>query len=381
LKLVDKPAHLKQTLHTAMKNEGLDAVVAMSPENFLHLAGVYVVSQRMIRERLAIAVYPRTGEPFLVISSVVSHTVKRESWVEDQVVWSEHVKTPIETLAAELQSRGLASGRIGLEMHYLAATYFDELKMAAPQCQWVDCELLLNRSRMLKTPDEIELMRRNAIAAEKAIWAGFMFAREGATERQVADRMVTALYEVGGDYSPFMALAAGSEHSRLHHSVAGDYRIKQGDTVGVDMVGTFAGYYSDYARMGVVGSPSDRQRKAWHAVVDVQRQLMRDAVPGVTAERLAGNASKYARELGYELDTNLVGHSLGIGLHEYPPLTAGCPEPLQANMTMCIEIVIDDKECGRFHVEDLVVVDSQDGARRLTTYFDTSELYPIALSS
>jgi Xaa-Pro aminopeptidase len=378
--LADKPSHLRQTLDEAMSKDDLDAVVAMSPENFLHLAGVYVVSQRMIRERLAIAVYPRGKEPFLVISSVVANTVERESWVQDQVVWSEHVKTPIETLAAELRSRGLGESRIGLEMHYLAAAYFEELKSAAPECQWVDCELLLNRSRMLKTPDEIELMRRNAIAAERAIWAGFMFAREGTTERQLADRMVTALYEVGGDYSPFMSLAAGSEHSREHHAVPGDYRLRLGDTVGVDMVGTFAGYYSDFARMAVVGRPSDGQRKAWRAVVDVQRQVMRDAVPGVTAEQLANNAARYARELGYELDTNLVGHSLGIGLHEYPPLTAGCAEPLQADMTMCIEILVQDPQWGRFHVEDLVAVRDPGGARRLTTYFDTSDLYQIALS-
>jgi Xaa-Pro aminopeptidase len=86
MNLTDKPAHLRRTLDAAMEREGLDAVVAMSPENFLHLAGVYVVSQRMIRERLAIAVYPCGGDPFLVISSVVANTVRRESWVEDQVV-------------------------------------------------------------------------------------------------------------------------------------------------------------------------------------------------------------------------------------------------------------------------------------------------------
>jgi Xaa-Pro dipeptidase len=380
LKLADKPAHLRATLDQAMEDANLDALVAMSPENFLHLSGVYVVSQRMIRERLAIAVFPRGREPFLVISSVVANTVRRESWVLDQVVWTEHVKTPVETLAAELKSRGLAQGRIGLEMHYLAAAYFEELKAAAPDMEWVDCELILNRSRMVKTPDEIELMRRNAIAAERAIWAGFMFAREGTTERQLADRMVTALYEVGGDYSPFMSLAAGAEHSRQHHAVPGDYKLKPGDTVAVDMVGTFAGYYSDFARMAVVGEPSAGQSKAWKAVVEVQRQVIRDAVPGASAEGLARNAARYAKQLGYELDTNLVGHSLGIALHEYPPLTEGCGEPLQAGMTICVEILVQDLEWGRFHVEDLVAVGSADGARRLTTYFDTNDLYRIALS-
>ena len=380
MKLADKPAHLRRTLDAAMGQEGLEAVVAMSPESFLHLAGVHVVSQRMIRERLAIAVYPRGREPFLVVSSVVANTVRRESWVHDQVVWTEHVQTPVEALAAELGRRGLGSARIGVELHYLAAAYFEELRERAPGPEWVDCELLLNRSRMVKTPDEIELMRRNAIAAERAIWAGFMFAREGTTERQLADRMATALYEVGGDYSPFMSLAAGSERSREHHAVPGEYRLEAGDTVGVDMVGSFAGYYSDYARMAVVGEPSDGQVKAWRSVVEVQRQVMRDAVPGATAHTLARNAACYARELGYELDTNLIGHSLGIGLHEYPPLTEGCVEALLPDMTMCIEILVQDPEWGRFHVEDLVAVGSPAGARRLTTYFDTGDLYRIVHS-
>jgi hypothetical protein len=49
-------------------------------------------------------------------------------------------------------------------------------------------------------------------------------------------------------------------------------------------------------------------------------------------------------------------------------------------MTLCIEILVQDPEWGRFHVEDLVAVGDPAGARRLTTYFDTADLYGIALS-
>lgn len=378
MKLDDKPRYLRSSLAQAMESQSLEAVVAASPENFLHLSGVYVASQRMIRERLAIAVYRRASDPFLVVSSVVAATIRRESWVADQVVWQEHVATPVETLAKELRSRGLAEARIGLEKRFLAAEYFEELQAAVPKATFVDCEQILDRNRMVKTPKEIELMRRNAIAAERAVWAGFMFARAGTTERELADRMSISLYELGGDYSPFMSLAAGVEHSRQHHAVPGAYQLQPHDTVAVDMVGTFKGYYSDYARMGVVGEPSDAQRKAWQAVIDVQAQVARDAVPGVNAEQLAKNAAAYARQLGYELDTNLVGHSLGIGLHEYPPLTEGCAEPLPAGMTACIEILVQDPEAGRFHVEDLWEIRDPGGAKRLTTYFDTHDLYRIA---
>jgi Xaa-Pro aminopeptidase len=230
---------------------------------------------------------------------------------------------------------------------------------------------------MVKTPDEIALMRRNALAAERAIWAGFLFSRAGTTERAIAQRMVTSLIEVGGDSSPFMSLAAGIEHSRELHAVPGAYELQPGDTVAVDMVGTFRGYYSDYARMAVVGPASDGQRRAWRTVVEVQTRLLEDIVPGAPAEDIYRRASGYADDLGTPLGTNLVGHSLGIGLHEYPVLAPGCSEPLQAGMTLCVEILTLDPDHGRFHVEDLVEVREDGPARRLTTYFDTGELHRI----
>jgi Xaa-Pro aminopeptidase len=174
-----------------------------------------------------------------------------------------------------------------------------------------------------------------------------------------------------------MSLAAGAERSRELHAVPGGYELQPGDTVGVDMVGSFRGYFSDYARMAVVGPPSPAQRRAWKSVVDVQTQLLADIVPGAVAEDVFARAQRYAEQLGTPLGTNLVGHSLGIGLHEHPVLAPGCRETLVPGMTLCVEILTVDEQLGRFHVEDLVVVRDDGPARRLTTYFDTAELHRI----
>lgn len=376
--LGDKYAHLKRSLGEAMRQEGMRAIVTMSPENVLHTAGVHIVSQRMIRERLATTIYPAEGEPAFVVSSVVAKTARDQSWIEEIVVWTEHETTPVQALIAELRRRDLTSGRIWLEMRYLAAAYFLELVAALPEVEWVDAELVLDRSRMVKTPDEIARMRRNAIQAEKAIYAGFMFARAGTTEREIAHRMRSSMLDLGGDDSPFMSLAAGTEHTLESHAVPGPYEIRPGDIVAVDMVGSWRGYYSDFARMAVVGESSAEQRHAWQQVVDVQRRVTDAARPGVPANELYHLANRFAAELGFELATNLAGHSLGIALHEYPPLNPICEESLQAGMTLCIEILAKHPGLGRFHVEDLIEVRADGPARRLTDYFDTSEMYVIS---
>lgn len=374
--LKDKYRHLKRTLGEAMRRQDVCAVIACSLENVLHTSGVYIVSQRMIRERLATSVFPLDGDPFFVVSSVVAKTARNESWIEDVVAWTEHETTPVEALIAELRARGLTSGRIWLEMRYLAATYFEELRAALPDVEWIDAELLLDRSRMVKTPDEVELMRRNALQAEKAITAGFMYARVGTTEREMAQRMRTSLIELGGDGSPFMSLAAGAEHTLESHAIPGEKRLEPGDIVAVDMVGTFKGYYSDYARMATVGPPSAEQQRAWGSVVEVQRQVIADARPGMQANALYEAAHRYAREQGFELATNLAGHSLGIALHEYPHLNQHCTEELAPGKTLCIEILARYPGLGRFHIEDLIAI--QDGpATRLTTYFDTSRMFEV----
>jgi Xaa-Pro aminopeptidase len=375
--IADKLQYLRPAFDAELATAGAQALIAMSPEGFLHAAGVHVPSQTMIRERLAFAVFVAGGEPFAVVSSVVARTVARDSWIDDVTAWAEHEETPVAGLVRQLRERGLADGTLALETGYLPAASFAELQEALPDVTWADADPLLARTRMVKTAGEIELMRRNALAAERAIWAGFMFSRAGTTEREIARRMVGALIDVGGDSSPFMSLAAGAEHTQELHAVPGAYELRPGDTVAVDMVGTFRGYYTDYARMAVVGPPSEAQRRAWQTVVDVQTQLLDDIVPGAIAEDVFQRAQRYAEQLGTPLGTNLVGHSLGIGLHEHPVLAPGCRETLAAGMTLCVEVLIVDRELGRFHVEDLVEVREAAAARRLTTYFDTAELHRI----
>src|SRR6202000_1129804 len=167
------------------------------------------------------------------------------------------------------------------------------------------------------------------------------------------------------------------EHSRELHAVPGDYQLKPGDPGARDMVGAFRGYYSDYARMAVVGPPSDGQRRAWRNVVGIQTRLLDDVVAGAVAQDVYERAVAYGQESGTPLGTNLVGHSLGIGLHEHPVLAPGCDEVLRAGVTAWVEILVVDDEYGRFHVEDLVEVRDDGPARRLTTYFDTAELHRI----
>jgi hypothetical protein len=111
-----KRPHLETTLASALDKAGYDAVIGVSPENVQHLCGVFIASQRMIRDRLAFVVFQREGAPFIVVSSVVTYTARTHSWIEDVAPYQEHVVRPIDGLVAALQERGLGKARFLVEM-------------------------------------------------------------------------------------------------------------------------------------------------------------------------------------------------------------------------------------------------------------------------
>ncbi|MFW6116895.1 MAG: M24 family metallopeptidase, partial [bacterium] len=287
--------------------------------------------------------------------------------------YAEHHDTPMRGLAEVLQEKGLAQARIALETRYLPAHSYLELGRELPNASFFDAAEVLNQTRMIKSQDEIDLMRRIALAAEKAIEYGFLFSRPGDTELEVVERMQRALHDLGGEWNPFVTLAAGAENTTKKHYSASAKPIRPGDIIHVDMVGFWQGYYTDFARMGVVQNPEDGQREAYRRVIDVQRHVMEVARPGVHACDLYESCAEYSRQIGMPFNMNIIGHSLGIGLHEYPILGPAYEQKLEANMMLCIEVGSEVPGLGRYHVEDLILI-SEDRNILLTDHMDTSEM-------
>jgi Xaa-Pro aminopeptidase len=373
---MNKYQFLKERFAHWMHENDAAAVIAVSPENVLHTSGAYIASQRMIRDRLAMTVYPLGGEPAFLVGNVVHHTARVDSWIEDTRAYVEHHESPMQGLMRILQEKGLAHSRIALETRYLPAASYLELTRYLTGAVFVDAEDILNATRMIKSQGEIDLMRHNTLAAEKAIEYGYQFSRPGDTESQIVARMRRAILELGCEWSPFTTLAAGTDNTLEGHHVAGGKPILPGDILRVDMVGFWRGYYTDFARMAVVGEPSPAQRQAYHKVIEVQRHVMEAARPGVRACDLHQDCVEFSRQIGMPLDVSAIGHSLGIGLHEHPILDPSSTAELEANMMLCIEIASGVAGLGLFHVEDLILV-QEGGNELMTDHMNTEEMLVI----
>ena len=201
-------------IRAAMADRGLDALLNASPENFAYVAGFVVPSQPLMRWRHAMVVIPADGDPGVVAIDMEESTVRGQLPDWDVRVWGEFTDDPMAALAQLLADRSLASGRIGIEMDYLPAGDFARLGERLPQARFEAVEGLLAKLRQIKTPGELDLLRRLSRISDRAILDANGAVKAGMTEMDLAAALTRSVYVQGAEHFKLLIVATG-ERSQL----------------------------------------------------------------------------------------------------------------------------------------------------------------------
>jgi Xaa-Pro aminopeptidase len=358
-----------------LDQSGFDVVVATSMWNVYYTSGAYIHTQTSIPDRLAITVLPKQGEDALLVCNIEESLAKDESWIKDVRSYVEFAQSPIALLVDVLKEKGFADGRIGIEKRHLTAIFYEELVKSLPKADIGAADDVLEHTRSIKTPGEIERYREAGLATERAILEAYQEATTGDTEIAVlrAIKENAALYGATG--IDFAILAAG-DHCYQAHPPARERPLERGDLIRVDFGGLWDGYGSDVARMAVVGEASDAQLDMYRKHWQVQRRAVEFMRPGVRGCDVYQCCADTYAEFGIKYPGPHAGHGFGFAGHEIPMLQPYNQQELRPNMLICIEPVVLVEGLGGFQVEDLVLI-TEDGSKILTNYFDTEELFVI----
>jgi Xaa-Pro aminopeptidase len=353
-----------------------DVVVASSLNNVFYTSGALIETQQRIPLRLALVVWPKKGNPTLIVGDIEETLARRESHLEDVRVFIEFRQSPIEALAEVLEMKGLSTAHVGIEEDHLVARYFRELKTRLPQCTFSRADQFFDDARKVKTEDEVEWMAAAARTTEQAIYDAYRTSSPGATEKEIAFRVIERLLHAGADSMRFMVLGAGENSIHAHHTPS-NRPVLVGDTIRLDCGAYFHGYASDIARMAFVLKPSPKQLDLYHRIHDIHEETIRAVRPGVRAGDIYRVAANAFEKRGLTLKTPHVGHGFGIGgSHEEPILHPFNEEILQSGFALSIEPICMDPQLGGYHIEDLLLV-TEDGPRKLSTATDPSEPFII----
>jgi Xaa-Pro aminopeptidase len=121
--------------------------------------------------------------------------------------------------------------------------------------------------------------------------------------------------------------------------------VGRNEPIVLDYVFAFQGYISDHTRVFSLGPVPDELQRAHAAMLDLQAEVARRAVPGVASGAIYDVALAWVQERGWaehfmgatEERVRFVGHGVGLELDEFPFLNSGQTLPLQAGMVVAVE--------------------------------------------
>jgi Xaa-Pro dipeptidase len=363
-------------LRALLAESPFDAVVAVSPENVTYTCGVTIWTQRSIRDRLALVVWPRSGDPTVIVCSIEEPQTRDETFIADLRSYVEFEVSPIQLLADVLREKSLSEGHIGIELRYLSAHHWSELKRLVPGATLSECDDLFARTRMIKTEHERECLTQAARSTERALLATFATVHPGETETSMAQRLSGNILLSGAIKTEFLYINAGSNTGYPHCS-ASSYRCRPGDIVKADCGGVYGdSLISDVARTGVVGKPSEEQESIWSRIQEVHQGCIALVKPGNRACDVFLGMRKAMADVKLHFPLPHAGHSVGLTAHEIPILNPFDSTELQPNMIFYLESRVRWPGKVGYHVEDLVLV-TEGFPQVLTGSFDNRELFQI----
>jgi Xaa-Pro dipeptidase len=329
--------HRVERARQLMRDTKLDGVLLAGGTSLNYFTGVRWGNS----ERLFAAVIPVKGDPFYVcpafeegrareqIAKVAPENADVRTWQEDG--------NPYALVAAGLKDRGITTGQLGIEER-TPFVFADGVAKAASNLTIVSATPVTAGCRMIKSANEIALMRLAAQVTLQAYEATYRALHEGMTQHDFA-ALIAAAYDKLG-FAGEASVNVG-EWSALPHGSPKPQVIRDGTIILIDDGCSVEGYQSDISRTFVLGKPTDKMRKVFDIVHQAQTAALRQARPGVEAQSVDAAARKVIGDAGYGPDykyfTHRVGHGMGMDGHEWPYLVRGNTLQLQPNMTFSDE--------------------------------------------
>lgn len=359
-------------LRKSMEADGLDAVVAVSPENFAWVAGFGVPSQPLMRWRHAMAVVAADGRDGIVCVDMEETTVRGRADGTNIAVWGEFSDDSMATLAGMLAAMGLQESRIGIEFDYLPAGDLERLEAHMPDAGFVPVETAFARLRQIKNADEIDLLRRLSRIADSAIAGAFATVKAGDSEMDLAAALTRGIYEQGAEQFKLMIVATGPR-SELPNVGPSERVLEPGDVCRVEIFPIIGGYHAGVCRTAVVGHAPQEAERIWANLVDCKYMLLDTIRPGANGRDIYRAFLKKFGELGLP-PIAFVGHGIGLHLHEDPYLAEHYDAKLEPGMVLGIEPLVYRTGHGfGLQLKDMIAV-TETGCELLSDATDNDRL-------
>jgi Xaa-Pro dipeptidase len=375
-------------LAVLMDQQGFDALVLTQEEPVRYLSGYNSVIWAVGRWLPTVLVATRDPrQAALIASGFDAGCAAGTSWVRAVDTYRSVDEIP-DKVREHLAAAAADPARVGFE-HGRGSVMAVPQHLAVSLTGWTpnargdlgngertyprDAGRLISALRMVKSPLEIERIRRSVSAAVTGYRAGLDAVTAGMTEKELVAVIGSTMYRSGataGTKPLFVNCVSGRVRYPLVDSPASDNVIADGDIVFVDGGGACDGYVSDILRLIGVGRLRPEDRRYAEVAADATQAMIDTVKPGTMVSELVSAATASVREAGVTDPVGeITGHGIGLELWERPilrmPDDPADDLTLRPGMVLCLEPILAPPHpggglAGIFVIEQQVLV-TRDG--------------------
>ncbi|MFB0921014.1 MAG: Xaa-Pro peptidase family protein [Oscillospiraceae bacterium] len=307
------------------------------------------------------AVYiPVEGEPILMTFEVDVPRVKAESYWQDVRGWILRLFDCVDDIVTRNR---LQKAKLGFEIGtcvdvgVLTAGEYLEFKETFPDACIVNVLDTVNNMQLIKTPEEIDLMRRAAEAVDLGEQTAFEALCIGMTETELAGWAELGMRRAGSMFNWCVTgteIGAGYNQCRplCFTSIPTHKRVQRGEIVTVDIHSMYDLYISDLSLNCIIGQPTNAQTRLADNWKTLAEYMMSRLKPGAVCGELFSDFYGKACEMG--VDDYIVpsfSHGLGLDARIPPSINPGSDFVLQENMAIELILQMTEPNIGGMRLE------------------------------
>lgn len=345
----DEFAARKQKLIDTMAADKIDAMLLFAQESMYWLTGYdtfgFCFFQCMVVEK--------TGDVALLTRSADLRQARQTSNVGNIIVWEDRANAnPARDLKNLLSDRDLLGARLGVEYDsaglnaYYGRLLDEELSSFA---DLRDASHLVSHLRAVKSPAELDMVRKAAELADEAYDAGIKLIKAGADEGKILAAMQGTILAAGGDYPGNEFIIGSGDDALLCRYKSGRRTLGDQDQLTLEWAGTWRRYHAALMRTVVIGKPTDRHVELHEACAAALEAVEQAMVPGRTFGDVFTAHAHAMEDHGMTRHRlNACGYSLGAHFTpcwmDKPMFYTGNEAPIVPNMSLFAHMILMDSD-------------------------------------
>jgi Xaa-Pro dipeptidase len=305
-------------VRSKMAHANVDGIVITVPENIYYLTEL----DHLGFFACHLLVVPKEGEMILVCRAMEKITF--ENQVKNARFFG-HAdnEDPADYIVSALSELKLLNSRVGIEKNslFLTAKLAESIQAKTPKVEWQDTSNLVSALRIVKSPLEMDYVRKAAKATDAGMLAAINSIHDGASDYEVSAECSRAMISAGSEhfaFGPFIRPTSrlGEEHTTWRGEV-----FKKGDAIFLEIAANYRKYQSPMGRLVYIGNAPQGVEKSVQLAIDGMKAINGSIKHGAKAGDVYTAWREVGKKGGLEnYERHHCGYVVSIG---FPPSWTG----------------------------------------------------------